>query len=97
MTLWTEREFDTGTWGATQDAFEAAFMAAGGPEQMMLICVDGKTFRTQILYAALPSKEMLALLPGFIPMAEDKLPTAAALLVGHNNAFEQPFEYGAGS
>ena len=94
MTIWAEREFEAGAWSGTQDAFEAAFTAAGAPEDMMLICVNGETRRTQKLIASLPNEAQLSVVPGFTAITEDKLPKVAALLVGHNLAFEQRFDYG---
>jgi hypothetical protein len=60
-------------------------------EDMILVYADGDTSGTQKLYAALPDKAMLPLVPGFTPIAEDKVPAQARFLVGYNKTYSRLF------
>ena len=95
MTFWAERrDVPSAEWGNVQSLFEKQFMAAKGPRDMKLICVEGPPgSKTVRLIAALPDGTPLALYEGFVELEADRLPRAANLLVGHQDRFQELFEY----
>jgi hypothetical protein len=92
MTIWAERIADIGDWERVQNLFEEHFKALKGPREMMLICLDDD-HRTARFVAALPDGTPLSLYEGFVEIQPDQLPKTAALLVGHQDSFEELFSF----
>ena len=92
MTIWAERIVDIGDWERVQNLFEEHFKALKGPREMMLICLDDD-HRTARFVAAFPDGAPLSLYEGFVEIQPDRLPKTAALLVGHQDSFEELFSF----
>lgn len=88
--MWASRQFGIDDWFAVQDRFEALFLAAGGPREMMLISTKSKGLKTRLLMG-LPDPRLLSNFEGFEPVAEADLPKQATFLVGYDEAFNERF------
>jgi hypothetical protein len=71
---------------------QAATALLKGPREMMLICLDDD-HRTARFVAAFPDGTPLSLYEGFVEIQPDQLPKTAALLVGHQDSFEELFSF----
>jgi hypothetical protein len=94
MTLWAEKKgVSNAEWGRVQELFEKHFMTLKGPRDMMLICESTPGARPVRLIVALPDGTPLSLYEGFVEIDADRLPRAASLLVGHQDRFQEQFEF----
>ena len=87
--FWLKKNFAGDQWFDVQDRFEAHFMKALGPREMMLVCADQENFRTD-LFIGLPEGSSASLYEGFEKV--DQPPERAVLLVGHQDEFEKRFK-----
>jgi hypothetical protein len=78
---------------AIQNRFEATFIAAGGPPEMLLVDHLHRS-RASTLWMRLPDTKYLTAFQEFYPGDDSELPKRAILLVGHNAEFAKSFEYG---
>jgi hypothetical protein len=63
---------------------------------MMLIIVDAPDLSSSKLIVCLPAS-LLSIYEGFVEIQPDALPSEATLLVGHQDLFEELFDYPARS
>jgi hypothetical protein len=89
--IWARRVIAPAEWNEAQDQFESLFVKLGCPGQMMLVAASGPD--PAVLFASLPYPGLLNALTGFQRIGDDKLPSEASLLVGHNHAFQKRFQY----
>jgi hypothetical protein len=89
--IWVRRIISPAEWNEAQGQFESLFVKLGCPGQMMLVAASGAS--PPAFFASLPNPALLLALTGFERVGDDELPAEAALLVGHNHAFEKRFRY----
>ncbi|MGO4523488.1 hypothetical protein AB4097_01350 [Microvirga sp. 2MCAF35] len=93
--LWAKKAIDPAERDPTQDRFEELFVKLGSPKQMMLAAACDPASGQSILLMSLPNTAYLGLFSGFESVAEDALPSEAALLVGHSDELLKRFRYPA--
>jgi len=91
--LWAKKAIVPAEWGPTQDQFEELFVKLGSPKQMMLAAASDPGSGQPILLMSLPNTTFLGFFSGFECVAEDALPSEAALLVGHSDELLKHFRY----
>ena len=84
MTIWAVRIADIGDWERVQNLFEEHFKALKGPREMIELRDSWPPF---------PDGTPLSLYEGFVEIQPDQLPKTAALLVGHQDSFEELFSF----
>ena len=95
--VWITKSFSMGAeWAADQDKFadlQLGVAAQGGDTYLKLIMAlvdhdDG----SESIYLSLPSKEFIALFPGY-DLVKAAMPKVASLLVGSQTEFENHFSF----
>jgi hypothetical protein len=96
--IWITRTYPYGTqWAADQDKFAETLLEVAGwgtedfRQMLMAIRSDGD-LKTDQIYMSLPSVELAARFPGYLPTTAPPR-QEAALLVGDPREFERIFEY----
>jgi hypothetical protein len=93
MAVWAEKLATNAEWIRVQHIFERHYVGLGAPLDMMLIWEKGQVFAQVRVIIALPDGSTLGLYPGFAAIKPDELPPVASLAAGHQDRFEEIFDY----
>ena len=88
---WFRRRYGIADYGRAFEEFEALFNRLHGPRDMMMIKTElGDGTR---VYLNLPDPKLVEAYPGFEPIDPAELPAEAMLLIGHQDAFGERFQF----